>query len=103
MEHVRRKIERKHLKNVEVARADASKTGLPDQSVDIAFLFGVIHAFQNVNKVLTEMHRVLKTNGILSVQSRWPEKKLMEAVTANGLFHLREKAKGIFTFEKARN
>jgi ubiquinone/menaquinone biosynthesis C-methylase UbiE len=100
-EHVRRKIQEEGLTNVEVKLADASETGLPEESVDVAFLFAVIHSIQNVNKVLTEMHRVLKTNGILSVQSRWPEKKLLETVTANGLFRLREKVNGVFTFEKA--
>jgi ubiquinone/menaquinone biosynthesis C-methylase UbiE len=103
VEHTRRKIERERLTNVEVKYAAASETGLPDESVDVAFLFAVIHSFKNVNKVLMEMNRVLKTNGILSVQSRWPEKKLLGAVTANGLFHLREKANGIFVFEKTEN
>ena len=102
VEHVRCKIAEEGLTNVEVKRTDASETGLPQKSVDVAFLFAVIHSFQNVNKVLTEMHRVLKTNGILSVQSRWPEKKLLETVTANGLFRLREEVKGVFTFEKTR-
>lgn len=100
VEHVRRKIERERLTNVEVKRADASETGLPDESVDVAFLFAVIHSFQNVNKVLIEMQRVLKTKATLSVQSRWPEKKLIETTTANGLFHLKEKVNGVFAFEK---
>jgi ubiquinone/menaquinone biosynthesis C-methylase UbiE len=38
VEHVRRKIERQHLKN-EVKCPDASETGLLDESVDVAFLF----------------------------------------------------------------
>jgi ubiquinone/menaquinone biosynthesis C-methylase UbiE len=97
--HVRDKIARERLTNVEVKLAGASETGLPAESVDVAFLFAVIHSFRNVNDVLTEMHRVLKTNGILSIQSRWPEKKLLETISANGLFHLRE-AKGVFVFGK---
>jgi ubiquinone/menaquinone biosynthesis C-methylase UbiE len=100
VEHVRRKIERQGLKNVEVIRADAGETGLADESLDTAFLFAVIHAFPNVGEVMREMHRVLKTNGTLSVQSRWPERKLLDAVSANGLFHLREKADGVFKFQK---
>jgi ubiquinone/menaquinone biosynthesis C-methylase UbiE len=102
VEHVRRKIAQEGLTNVEVKLADASETGLPEESVDVAFLFSVIHSVKNLNKLLTEMHRVLKTHGILSVQSRLPEKKVVETVTANGLFAFREEAKGVLVFEKER-
>jgi ubiquinone/menaquinone biosynthesis C-methylase UbiE len=100
VEHVRRKIERQGLKNVEVARADASETGLADESVDVAFLFAVTHAFHDVGEVMKEMHRVLKTKGTLSIQSRWPERKLLDAVSADGLFYLREKTERVFKFQK---
>ena len=75
-------------------------TGLPDESIDVAFLSSVIHAFPDIGKVMKEMNRVLKTNGMMSIQSRWPEKKLTDAVTANALFRLREKTDGVFKFEK---
>ena len=103
MEHVRCKIERQGLKNIQVMCVDASKTGLPSESVDVAFLFAVIHAFQDVGEVMKEMHRVIKVNGILSVQSRWPEQKLLEATTANGLFQLRDKTGAVFKFDKVWN
>jgi hypothetical protein len=48
------------------------------------------------------MNRVLKLDGILSVQSKRPEAKLLEAVTADGLFDPEAQAKGVFTFKKAR-
>lgn len=100
VEHVRRKIVRGGLTNVEVKLADACETGLREESVDVAFLFSVIHSFKNLNEVVTEMHRVLKTHGILSVQSRLPETKMLEAITTNGLFNFREEARGVLVFEK---
>ncbi len=100
VQHVRRKIAEERLTNVDVTLANAVETGLPDEGVDAAFLFGVIHAFRRVNTVLLEMHRVLKKNGILSIQSRWPEKKLLEIVGEGGLFNLRQRAKGVYIFEK---
>jgi len=100
VEHVRRKIERHGLKNIQVMCADASKTGLPNENVDVAFLFSVIHAIQNMTEDMREMHRVLKINGILSVQSRWPEKKLLDAVATNGLFCFKEKTGNVFKFSK---
>jgi ubiquinone/menaquinone biosynthesis C-methylase UbiE len=100
--HVRRKIEHNSLRNVEVMCADAIKTGLPDASIDVAFLFSVIHAFPDVGEVMKEMHRVLKTDGVMSIQSGWPEEKLLDAVTANGLFHLREKKNRLYRYERIR-
>ena len=103
VETVRRKIEEKGLKNVEVMLADASETGLPDESIDVAFLFGVIHALDDVDAVMREMHRVLKAKGVLSIQkSWWSEKKLLDAVTKNGLFSFREKTSRVFKFEKSQ-
>ena len=100
VKHVNRKIMREGLKNVEVKLADASETGLPKESVDVAFLFSVIHSLRNLNKVLSEMHRVLKTEGILSVHSALPEKKVLEAVTSNGLFNYREATKNLVIFTR---
>jgi len=102
VETVRRKIEEKGLKNVEVMLADASETGLADESIDVAFLFGVIHALDNIDTVMWEMHRVLKVKGVLSIQkSWWSEKKLLDAVTKNGLFSFKEKTDRVFKFEKS--
>ena len=102
VETVRRKIKEKDLKNIEVILADASETGLPDESVDVAFLFGVIHALDHVDAVMRETHRVLKAKGVLSIQrSWWSEKKLLDAVTKNGLFSFREKTSRVFKFEKS--
>jgi len=99
---VRRKIKEKGLKNVKVILADASETGLPEESVDVAFLFGVIHALDDVDAVMQETHRVLKVKGVLSIQKPWwPEKKLLDAVTKNGLFSFKEKTGGVFKFEKS--
>jgi len=83
-----------------VKLADAGETGLPDESCDVSFLFGVAHSFKDVNKVLGEVHRVLKGGGSLSIQSRVSEKELLRTVTANGLFNFRRETKRISVFEK---
>ena len=102
VETVRRKIMENNLKNVKIMLADASETGLPDESIDVAFLFGVIHALKDVAAVMREMHRILKVKGILSVQkSWWSEKRLLDAVTKNNLFSFKEKNSRVFKFEKS--
>ena len=100
VEYVRRKIMRHGKKNIEVMLADASATGLPESSIDVAFLFGVIHAFPNLDEVLTEMHRALKANGKLSIQSHRSERQLIDTVTSTGLFHLEEKNRRVTVFSK---
>jgi len=54
---------------------DASETGLSDKSVDVAFLFSVVHALGDVDTVMWEMHHVLKTKGALSIQRSWWSEK----------------------------
>jgi ubiquinone/menaquinone biosynthesis C-methylase UbiE len=102
IEDVQHKIEERGLTNVETILADASKTGLPDQSIDVAFLFGVIHALDDVNAVMREMHRVLKKRGILTVKEsrRRSEKQPLRVVTDNNLFLLKEKTDNLFKFSK---
>ena len=68
VEHVKQKVESRGLTNVEVVRADAAKTGLLEESVDVAFLFGVLHSIKDMHSVLLEMHRVVKEGGALAVQ-----------------------------------
>jgi ubiquinone/menaquinone biosynthesis C-methylase UbiE len=88
IERVRRKAQLSELKNIEAFQADACKTGLPDQSIDLAFLFGIIHALKDLDTVLLEMHRVLNNDGILSVQrSRQSEQSLLSSFTEQGLFN----------------
>jgi len=101
VETVRRKVEEKDLNNIEVILADASATPLPGESIDLAFLFGVVHALGDVDAVMCEMHRVLKAKGVLSIQrSWWSEKKLLDAVTKNSLFSFCAKTARVFNFEK---
>jgi len=104
IEDVQRKIEARGLKNVETLLCDAGKTGLPDESVDVAFLFGVIHDIDGLDTVVREMHRVLKGEGVLVMQkpSQWSEKKLLQPMTENSLFLLKEKKNNIPRFGSKR-
>jgi SAM-dependent methyltransferase len=100
VEHVREKIKRSGLANVEAKLVDASETGLPKESIDLAFLFGVMYSFKDVIKVLREMHRVLKTKGTLSIQSGMPADELREIVSGERLFHFIDRTRRISIFEK---
>lgn len=82
---VRQKIEQEGVTNVQTILADATHTGLPDQSFDLVFLFGLAHPIGNMEGILTEVHRILKPAGILSIEGRlWPSNELFCPVKSQG-------------------
>jgi ubiquinone/menaquinone biosynthesis C-methylase UbiE len=102
VEYVERKVRRQGIRNVSVILSGADKTGLPDETLDTVFLFGVIHALWNeIGAITSEIHRVLKTQGTLSIsKSRLPEEKVVEAVTTNDMFRLKQKNERVLNFER---
>jgi ubiquinone/menaquinone biosynthesis C-methylase UbiE len=98
---VRQKVQASGLSNVDVTKADAAATGLDGQSVDVEFLFGIIHSLRDLDSVLAEAYRVLKRAGTLSAQkSSWPESRLLRRFTEKGLFRFVGKTAGVYRFEK---
>jgi ubiquinone/menaquinone biosynthesis C-methylase UbiE len=82
---VRRKIEEAGVTNVKTILADAALTGLPDQSFDLVFLFGFAHPVGGLESILTELHRLLKPGGMLSVEGRLrPSSELFYPVKRQG-------------------
>ena len=101
VQHVRQKVEEKGLKNVEVTRANVSKTALAQESIDLAFLFGIVHSLKDIDSVLSEMYRILKPGGELVVQkSSWSESNLLKSFTKGSLFQFVEKDSRIYKFKK---
>lgn len=67
-EVVTNKVQSAGLSNVTVLRRDALNTGLDTESIDKSLLFGVIpFPLLPLDKLLPEMHRVLKPKGCMSV------------------------------------
>ena len=62
------KAKKEGIKNIETILADAKKTGLPDKSIDVTFLFGFVHNTGGLQNILFELYRVLKLGGILSIE-----------------------------------
>ena len=92
IERVKKKIEEKDIKNVVAIIGNASKTNLPDESVNLAFIFGIRHVFGGIENVIAETRRVLKNNGTLSIETVRPAKsKLIEIIQKNGFTYLEEK------------
>ena len=82
---VKKKVEKVALENVTPMCINASNTGLPDESVDLAFLFGLRYIAGGLESVISELHRVLKPGGILSFEkTRGSEEELIKEVEQGG-------------------
>ncbi len=100
IERVKNKIKRTGVSNVNAILANASATGLPDQSIDLAFMFGLPYIAGGMDSVLAELYRILKPNGMLAFQkSRGSKEKLIAAVENKG-FNFFEQSGRIFLFKK---
>jgi ubiquinone/menaquinone biosynthesis C-methylase UbiE len=85
VEHVRKKVEESNATNVKTIIANAAHTDFPDQSFDCIFLFGVARAVGGVDKIWPEMHRLLKSTGVLAIEGRLkPPGNLFKQVKRQG-------------------
>jgi len=89
---------KKQLPNVETILSNC-KTGLPDDSINVVLLYDAFHDLAEPNAVLKELHRILKTNGILSFSDHhMKENEILSKVTDGGLFKLLRKGKRTYGF-----
>ncbi len=91
---------KKQLTNVETILSDC-KTGLPDDSMDVVLLYDTLHLLSEPDRVLEELHRVLKSDGILSLSDHhMKENEIISKVTKSGLFKLVRKGKMTYSFKR---
>ena len=97
---VRNLASKKKLMNVTTIHSDC-RTGLPDKSLDVVLLYDAFHDFGKPDDVLKEIHRVLRSNGILSFgDHHMKEKEIVSKVTKNGWFRLLRKGERTYSFLK---
>jgi demethylmenaquinone methyltransferase/2-methoxy-6-polyprenyl-1,4-benzoquinol methylase len=100
-ERVSKKVQAADLKNVRVLKRDALDTGLDAASIDTVLLFGVI-PFPSLplNRLLPEMHRVIKPEGSLAVWlfpvSGWVPTSILQS----GLFTYVSKRNGVYNYRR---
>jgi ubiquinone/menaquinone biosynthesis C-methylase UbiE len=100
VERVNKKVQQSNLKNVLVVKCNAMNTGLDSESMDVVLLFGVIPApMLPLNRLLPEMHRILKPKGTLAV---WPPIPgfLPKSILRSGLFTYNSKRNGVYNFRR---
>jgi ubiquinone/menaquinone biosynthesis C-methylase UbiE len=85
LEKIREKLNREGVTNVVPVLADAARTRLPARSFDLIFVFGLGRAAGDVDAIMTEMDRLLRPTGVLSIEGRLkPPSHLFEAVAKEG-------------------
>jgi len=101
IEQVSKKVQTADLKNVRIVKRDALDTGLDAASIDKVLLFGVV-PFPSLplNRLLPEMHRILKPDGSLAVWlfpvSGWIPKSIIQS----GLFAYISKQNGVYNYRR---
>lgn len=84
------------LHNVRVVKGDALDTRLEDGSFDTVIIFGVIPApMLPTDKLMAEMHRVLKPGGKLAV---WPPSWVHASILQTGLFRPSGKRNNVMNY-----
>jgi len=100
IESVKKIVSGRQMSNVETILSDC-QTGLPDNSLDAVLLYDVFHHLRDKKRVLKELHRVLKQDGILSFSDHhMKESQIVSQVTSGGLFKLSKKGRRTYTFSK---
>ena len=103
LEEVARKVRKADLNNVCILQRDALETGLDTSSMHKALLFGVIpFPLLPLDRLLPEMHRVLKPEGTLAV---WLFPPLVHAwvptsISQSGLFAYTNKRNGVYNYRR---
>lgn len=100
VQKVQKVAAKKRLTNIETILSDCD-TALPDDSIDVALLYDILHNLSEPNKVLEELHRVLKPGGILSVNDHHlTGEEIIARITVKGLFKLLRKGESVYNFNK---
>ena len=98
VETVAKKVQAANLNNVRVIKADALNTQLEAESMDTIMIFGVIPApMLPMDKLLTEMHRILKPGGTMAV---WPPSWVHQSILQSGLFTYSIKRNNVSNYKR---
>lgn len=104
IEKIEKRARREGFSNINIISSDGT-TGLPNESIDVIFLYGVLPEIEDKKSLLGELHRVLKPNGYLSTRFcfRIKRNELLEIMNATGLYLLKEQRGHIINFLKKKS
>lgn len=105
LEEVNKKVKKANLANVRIVQKDALDTGLDTASIDKALLLGVIpFPLLPLDRLLPEMHRVIKPDGTMAVWlfppivHSWVPKSILQS----GLFTFINKRNNVYNYSRSK-
>jgi ubiquinone/menaquinone biosynthesis C-methylase UbiE len=102
VQSVEKKAGKEGLTNITTILSDRD-TRLPDESVDIALAYDMIHMVKDKQSLIKELHRVLKQNGILSVLAEHLKVgDVLKILEQEGLFSLRDRQGNVLNLNKGK-
>ena len=97
---VEKEIRKKKISNIKTILSGRD-TGLPDESVDLVLLYDVLQMIKDKEKLLEELHRVLKSGGSLfATAEHLKVSEFMSILTKEKLFTLIGQKGELFEFKK---
>lgn len=101
LEQVSQKVQTAGLNNVDIIKRDALDTGIESESIDKILLFGVL-PFPSLplNRLLPEMHRILKPDGNMVVWMFPVSFGVPTMILKSGLFSYINKEKGVYNYKR---
>ena len=66
---VEKAIKKEHLTNVRAVLVEGYSSGLPDGCADLVYAFDMFHNISDTVAFFTELHRIIKPEGILLIDS----------------------------------
>ena len=97
---VEKEIKKKRISNVKTILSNR-ETRLQDESVDVVLLYDVFQMISDKEKLLEELHRVLKSGGILfATAEHLDPKEFMNIIAKTNLFTLVEQRGEVFRFKR---
>jgi len=98
---VRRIMNKKGFENIRPL-SGGDLANIPHESIDMALLYDVVHDLSDPCPVLTELQRVLKPDGTLSIRDHHlKEAPLVSVITNGGFFRFTGSNRGVSRFVKA--
>jgi ubiquinone/menaquinone biosynthesis C-methylase UbiE len=99
---VEKKIRKANVRNVKAMLVDVVDTKLQDNSIDVAFFFGVIHNLIGIiDNVMKEMYRIIKPNGTIAIQKgRKSKRDIISLITKNNFFKFLEEKDRVILFQR---
>jgi ubiquinone/menaquinone biosynthesis C-methylase UbiE len=97
---VRKQVEKLDLNNIETLLVNIN-TGIESETVDVVFLFDVIHHIAEKSRLMKEMHRILCTAGKLFIlPDHISSTELKNFIKSDGLFIFKQEIGNILVFQK---